>query len=53
MSERVEILGVKVDAVTMAQAVERVENLIAEKKSSLVARRRLKKNFERGKFSCS
>ena len=37
MVERVEILGVKVDAVTMAQAVERVENLIAEKKSSIVA----------------
>ena len=37
MSERVEILGVKVDAVTMAQAVELVINLIAEKKSSLVA----------------
>lgn len=37
MSERVEILGVKVDAVTMAQAVERVSNLIAEKKSSIVA----------------
>ena len=37
MSERVEILGVKVDAVTMAQAVERVKNLIAEKKSSIVA----------------
>ena len=37
MIERVEILGVKVDAVTMAQAVERLENLIAEKKSSLVA----------------
>ena len=37
MIERVEILGVKVDAVTMAEAVGRVENLIAEKKSSLVA----------------
>ncbi len=37
MIERVEILGVKVDAVTMAEAVARVENLIAEKKSSLVA----------------
>ena len=37
MNERVEILGVKVDAVTMAQAVERVENLIAEKNSSIVA----------------
>ena len=37
MNERVEILGVKVDAVTMAQAVERVEKLIAEKNSSMVA----------------
>ena len=37
MNERVEILGVKVDAVTMTQAVERVATLIAEKKSSLVA----------------
>ena len=37
MTERVEILGVKVDAVTMIQAVERVENLIAEENSSLVA----------------
>ena len=37
MTERVEILGVKVDAVTMAQAVERVENLIAAGKSSIVA----------------
>lgn len=37
LNERVEILGVKVDAVTMAQAVEHVINLIAEKKSSLVA----------------
>ena len=37
MIERVEILGVKVDAVTMAEAVARVENLVAEKKSSLVA----------------
>ena len=37
MIERVEILGVKVDAVTMAEAVARVENLIAEKNSSLVA----------------
>ena len=37
MAERVEILGVKVDAVTMAQAVERVEDLIAEKNSSIVA----------------
>ena len=37
MNERVEILGVKVDAVTMSQAVERVKNLITEKKSSIVA----------------
>ena len=37
MIERVEILGMKVDAVTMAEAVARVENLITEKKSSLVA----------------
>ena len=37
MVERVEILGVKVDAVTMSQAVERVKNLITEKKSSIVA----------------
>ena len=37
MTERVEILGVKVDAVTMVEAVARVENLIAEKKSSMVA----------------
>ena len=37
MNERVEILGVNVDAVTMAQAVERVINLIAEKNSSMVA----------------
>lgn len=37
MIEQVEILGVKVDAVTMAQAVERVVNLIDGKKSSLVA----------------
>ena len=37
MSERVEILGVKVDAVTMAQAVECVEKLIAAKKNSIVA----------------
>ena len=37
MNERVNILGVKVDAVTMAQAVERVINLIKEKKSSIVA----------------
>lgn len=37
MSERVEILGVGVDSVTMAQAVERIENLIEAKKNSLVA----------------
>ena len=37
MNERVEILGVNVDAVTMAQAVECVENLIAEKNSALIA----------------
>lgn len=37
MSEQVEILGVKVDAVTMAQAVERVENLIGAGKPSIVA----------------
>ena len=37
MSERAEILGVKVDAVTMAQAVERVEKLIAAQKNSIVA----------------
>ena len=37
MSERVEILGVKVDAVTMAQAVERVANLIDTGKPEMVA----------------
>ena len=37
MNERVEILGVKVDAVTMSQAVEGVINLIAAGKSSMVA----------------
>lgn len=37
MTERVEILGVHVDAVTMAQAVERVAQLIAAGKPSLVA----------------
>lgn len=37
MSERVEILGVKVDAVTMAQAVECVQKLIAARKPSIVA----------------
>ena len=37
MNERVEILGVKVDAVTMSQAVERVINLIGAGKPSMVA----------------
>lgn len=37
MNERVNILGVEIDAVTMAQAVKKIENLIAEKKSSIVA----------------
>lgn len=37
MSERVEILGVQVDAVTMAQAVECVSDLIAAGKPSIVA----------------
>ncbi|MBR6713413.1 MAG: WecB/TagA/CpsF family glycosyltransferase [Selenomonadaceae bacterium] len=37
MSERVEILGVKVDAVTMSQAVERVINLVEAGKPSMVA----------------
>ncbi len=37
MTERVEILGVHVDAVTMAQAVERVADLIAAGKPSMVA----------------
>ena len=37
MIERVEILGIKVDAVTMAQAVERVTNLICAGKPSIVA----------------
>ena len=37
MIERVEILGVKVDAVTMAQAVERISELIAAGKPSMVA----------------
>ena len=37
MIERVKILGVEVDAVTMAQAVEKIENLIDERKSSIVA----------------
>ncbi|MBQ7454636.1 MAG: WecB/TagA/CpsF family glycosyltransferase [Selenomonadaceae bacterium] len=37
MSERVEILGVTVDAVTMAQSVERVAKLIAVGSPSMVA----------------
>ena len=37
MTERVNILGVKVDAVTMAQAVECVTKLISADKSSMVA----------------
>lgn len=37
MTDRVEILGVKVDAVTMIQAVERVANLIDSGKPSIVA----------------
>lgn len=37
MNERIKILGVNVDSVTMAQAVERVEQLIAAKKNSIVA----------------
>ncbi len=37
MTDRVEILGVKVDAVTMIQAVERVANLIDAGKPSIVA----------------
>ena len=37
MNERVNILGVKVDAVTMAQAVERVADLIDAGKPSIVA----------------
>ena len=37
MNERAEILGVKVDAVTMSQSVERVEKLIAARKNSIVA----------------
>ena len=37
MSEQAEIFGVKVDAVTMAQAVERVEKLIDAQKNSIVA----------------
>ena len=37
MTERVNILGVNVDAVTMAQAVERVINLIGEKNPAIVA----------------
>ncbi len=37
MTERIDILGVKVDAVTMNQAVERVISLINEKNPSIVA----------------
>ena len=37
MTERVEILGVKVDSVTMQEAVELVENLIDAGKPSIVA----------------
>lgn len=37
MNERVEILGVSVDAVTMSQAVEQISKLIDAKKNSLVA----------------
>ena len=37
MNERVEILGVKVDAVTMAQAVAQVQELISARKPSIVA----------------
>ena len=37
MIEKVEILGVKVASVTMSQAVEFIENLIATKKNSIVA----------------
>ena len=37
MSERVEILGVAVDAVTMAEAVDFVEKLIVARKPSIVA----------------
>ncbi len=37
MDKRVKILGVQVDAVTMAQAVERVESLIAAGEPSMVA----------------
>ena len=37
MSERVEILGVQVDAVTMSQALERVINLVEASKPSMVA----------------
>ena len=37
MSDRIEILGVKVDSVTMQQAVEKVENLIDAKKNSIIA----------------
>ncbi len=37
MTEKVEILGVQVDSLTMRQAVEEVEKLIALKKNSIVA----------------
>ena len=37
MTERIDILGVKVDAVTMNQAVERVISLINEKNPAIVA----------------
>ncbi len=37
MSERVEILGVKVDAVTMAEAVDFAERLISARKPSTIA----------------
>ena len=37
MTERVNILGVEVDAVTMSQAVEKIESFIDEKKSVIVA----------------
>ena len=55
MIERVEILGVKVDAVTMAQAVKYVEDLIGECGNVIAgnSRRRIKSHFERGKLGCS
>lgn len=37
MSERVEILGVKVDAVTMTEAVARVQELISARRPAIVA----------------